>query len=46
MPGEAVDDLDRRLKGQFNQVHCIGDALAPRSIDAAIFEGDRLARRL
>jgi 2,4-dienoyl-CoA reductase (NADPH2) len=36
--------LDRELVGRVSQVYAIGDALAPRTLAAAIYEGQRLAR--
>jgi mycofactocin system FadH/OYE family oxidoreductase 2 len=43
---KAHDHLYRRLKGRIGELHRIGDALAPRRVDQAIFEGDRLGRAL
>ena len=36
--------LDRELAGRVAQVYAIGDALAPRSLAAAMYEGQRFAR--
>lgn len=43
---EPDDALYRQLADSLPEVYCIGDALAPRRIDPAIFEGDRLGRQL
>ncbi len=42
--GVADDGLYRRLKGCVPEVHRIGDCVAPRTTDAAIFEGGRIGR--
>src|SRR5581483_7835425 len=44
--GAANDGLYHRLKGKVDALHCIGDARAPRRVDAAVLEGDRLGRAL
>ncbi len=44
--GVANDGLYHLLKGKVDALHCIGDALAPRRVDAAVLEGDRLGRAL
>ena len=41
---QANDGLYRRLKGRVGRLHVIGDAVAPRRIDQAVYEGDRAAR--
>lgn len=43
---EPDDALYARVRATHPEVHCIGDALAPRRLDPAIFEGDRLGREL
>jgi hypothetical protein len=43
---DADDDLHRALAGSGVQLELIGDALAPRKLDPAIFEGDRTGRRI
>jgi NADPH-dependent 2,4-dienoyl-CoA reductase/sulfur reductase-like enzyme len=43
---DAEDGLHRALAGGDIQLELIGDALAPRKLDPAIFEGDRTARRI
>ena len=43
---DADDDLHRALAGSDLQLELIGDALAPRKLDPAIFEGDRTGRRI
>jgi hypothetical protein len=43
---EPEADLFEVLRDRLDEVHCIGDALAPRRLDAAVLEGDRLGRAL
>ena len=45
-PGRAADSLYRALKGRVEELHLIGDALAPRGLMDAILDGARLGRRL
>ena len=40
------DELDRRLRGEMADVRRAGDALAPRSLAAVIYEGEALGRAL
>jgi len=40
----AAPALDLELAGRVRQVYAIGDALAPRSLSAAVYEGQRFAR--
>jgi hypothetical protein len=45
--GRSADDrLYRELTQRELDVHRIGDAVAPRSVAEAIFDGERLARLL
>jgi 2,4-dienoyl-CoA reductase-like NADH-dependent reductase (Old Yellow Enzyme family)/thioredoxin reductase len=45
--GRSADDrIARELQARGLAPHVIGDALAPRSIDEAMFDGERLARSL
>ncbi len=41
---EAEDDLYRELKGRVAQLHRIGDCVAPRKLDQAIYEGELAGR--
>jgi NADPH-dependent 2,4-dienoyl-CoA reductase/sulfur reductase-like enzyme len=43
---DVEDDLHRALAGGDAQVEVIGDALAARRLDPAIFEGDRVGRAI
>jgi 2,4-dienoyl-CoA reductase-like NADH-dependent reductase (Old Yellow Enzyme family) len=40
----AAPALDEELIGRIGQVYVIGDALAPRTLSAAVYEGQRFAR--
>jgi hypothetical protein len=42
----ANDALYRGLKGKVNQLYLIGDAMAPRDIEEATFEGHKVAREI
>ncbi len=42
--GIADDSLYHSLKGSVTELHRIGDCVAPRTTDAAIFEGARIGR--
>ena len=42
--GAPADGLYKAIKGAYAEVHRIGDCVAPRNADAAIFEGSKLAR--
>jgi 2,4-dienoyl-CoA reductase-like NADH-dependent reductase (Old Yellow Enzyme family)/NADPH-dependent 2,4-dienoyl-CoA reductase/sulfur reductase-like enzyme len=44
LPGEPEDELWRSLGAAGPPVHRVGDCLAPRRLDAAIIEGDRVGR--
>ena len=45
--GNMVDDhLYQQLKGQVAELYRVGDCVAPRGIDIAIFEGRRLGEKL
>jgi mycofactocin system FadH/OYE family oxidoreductase 2 len=43
---QANDDLYRALKGEVENLHRIGDCLAPRKLDHAIYEGNLAGREL
>jgi hypothetical protein len=40
----ATSTLDLELSGRVRQLYVIGDALAPRTLGAAAYEGQRFAR--
>ncbi len=42
--GEADDSLRRDMKGRIDDIHLIGDALAPRRMMDAILDGARAGR--
>jgi hypothetical protein len=42
----ANDSLFHELKGKVAELHCVGDALAPRRVDAAVLDGDRVGRQI
>jgi hypothetical protein len=42
MPNRPDDDLYFRLKKKMKEVYRIGDCVAPRKIDMAILEGNKL----
>ncbi|HKI51057.1 MAG TPA: mycofactocin system FadH/OYE family oxidoreductase 2 [Geothermobacteraceae bacterium] len=45
--GQAVDDdLYFSLKGKVKELHRIGDCVAPRKVDMAIWEGHKLGREI
>jgi len=44
--GEAVNDLESRLRGRVGRLELIGDCFAPRTLQHAILEGHRLGRSL
>jgi thioredoxin reductase len=46
MGNVAEDELYKQLKGQTQELHRIGDCVAPRGIDMAIFEGRRVGEKL
>lgn len=43
---DTNDALFRELRGSGIELHRIGDCVAPRGVEHAVFEGHRLARRL
>jgi thioredoxin reductase len=45
-PAKANDELYFSLKGQVPELYRIGDCLAPRKVDAAIYEGEVVGRKL
>lgn len=42
----ANDTLYKTLKGKVKQLYRVGDCVAPRKIDMAILEGDKVAREI
>jgi 2,4-dienoyl-CoA reductase-like NADH-dependent reductase (Old Yellow Enzyme family) len=42
----ASDGLYRALRADGAEVHLVGDALAPRTIEAAVYDGHRIGREL
>lgn len=42
----ANDSLFHELRGKVAELHCVGDALAPRRVDAAVLDGDRVGRQI
>jgi mycofactocin system FadH/OYE family oxidoreductase 2 len=46
MGGRADDALYKALKGKVKELYRIGDCVAPRKIDMAILEGDKVARTI
>lgn len=46
MGNRVEDGLYRALKGRVKELHCIGDCVAPRKIDMAILEGDKVGRTI
>jgi mycofactocin system FadH/OYE family oxidoreductase 2 len=46
MGGSAEDTLYKALKGKVKELYRIGDCAAPRKIDMAILEGDRVGRMI
>lgn len=45
-PAKANDDLYFALKGRISELYRIGDCLAPRNVDMAIYEGEIVGRKL
>jgi len=43
---QACDGLWRALEGRLQELHAVGDCLAPRSVEAAMMEGAKIARAL
>jgi hypothetical protein len=46
VPQRAEENLYRLLKGQVQELYRIGDCLAPRTIEMAIFEGWQIGGNL
>jgi mycofactocin system FadH/OYE family oxidoreductase 2 len=46
MGNRVEDGLYKALKGKFKELYRIGDCVAPRKIDMAILEGDKVARMI
>ncbi len=46
MGQKADDDLYLSLKGKVDELYRIGDAVAPRKVDMAIWEGHRIGREI
>jgi mycofactocin system FadH/OYE family oxidoreductase 2 len=46
MGNRVEDGLYRELKGKVKELHRIGDCVAPRKIDMAILEGDKVGRMI
>ena len=46
VPQVAEEDLYRRLKGEVKELYRIGDCLAPRTIEMAVFEGWKIGEKL
>lgn len=44
--GQARTGLYRELEGRADELHAIGDCLQPRDVEAAVYEGHVLGRRL
>jgi 2,4-dienoyl-CoA reductase-like NADH-dependent reductase (Old Yellow Enzyme family)/thioredoxin reductase len=44
--GRARDRLYRELEGRVGDLHAIGDCVQPRDVEAAVYEGHMLGRRL
>ncbi len=44
--GRARDGLYRELEGRVGELHAIGDCVQPRDVEAAVYEGHMLGRRL
>ena len=45
--GQAVDDdLYFALKGKVKELHRVGDCVAPRKVDMAIWEGHKVGRTI
>ena len=43
---EPVDDLSAMLKDRIAQVHIIGDSMAPRTAEEAVYEGLKVGAAL
>jgi len=46
MGNRVEDGLYRALKGRVKELHRIGDCVAPRKVDMAIYEGDKAGRMI
>jgi len=46
LPNIACDTLYHEIKGKVKELHRVGDAVAPRRAQAAIFDGTRVGREL
>lgn len=46
MGNSAKNELYFALKGKIGELHAIGDCLAPRKVEDAIFDGERMGRML
>jgi 2,4-dienoyl-CoA reductase (NADPH2) len=46
LPNVACDTLYHELKGRVKELHRVGDCIAPRRAQAAIFDGTRVGREL
>jgi len=46
IPQTANDDLYQQLQGKIKQLYRIGDCLAPRRVEHAILDGERVAHVL
>ncbi len=46
MPAVADNQLFKALKGKVKEVYAVGDCLAPRRIENAIYEGSKIAREI
>ncbi len=46
MGNNVEDSLYKALKGRVKELHRIGDCVAPRKIDMAMLEGDKVARMI
>ena len=44
--GAARDGLYREVEGRVGELHAIGDCVQPRDVEAAVYEGHMLGRRL
>ena len=45
--GQQVDDaLYQALKGKVKELHRIGDCVAPRKVDMAIWDGHKVGREI
>jgi len=42
--GQANNQLYRDLKGQVKELYAVGDCVAPRQVEHAIYEGHRVGR--